>query len=181
MPGSDIHTATVNVVNLTSLRSIYFRLFNEEQYISLQINTIAAETPQEQNVKQPHSKLLEIDTIYMAPNTSDLTITGVINFNFSFVQSLSPIDVYFEGLNTSADPPTYFEKFDFDSDINSEINVSFSQRSNKTTNCHIKLDQTIVKYGGFLTIRVPYKESSKDRMVDIRGVFKKFVDKPYNF
>ncbi|XP_060569770.1 uncharacterized protein LOC132728153 [Ruditapes philippinarum] len=164
MPGSDIYTATVDVVNLTSLRSIYFRLFNEEHTISLQLNTIAVETPQEQNVKQPHSKLFEIDTIYMAPNTSDLTITGVMNFNYSFMHSFSPIEVFFEGLNTSADPPTYFEKIDFDSD---KISVSFSQRSNKTTNCHIKLDQTIVKYGGFLNILVPYKESSKDRMVDI--------------
>ncbi|XP_060582621.1 uncharacterized protein LOC132738995 [Ruditapes philippinarum] len=166
MPGSEVYTASVNVVNLTSLRSIYFRLFNEEQTISLQINTIAVETPQEQDVKQPHSKLLEMDTIFMGPNTSDLTITGVINFNVSFMHRFSPIEVYFEGLNTSADPPTFFEKFDFDFDNNSEISVSFSQRSNKTTNCHIKLDRNIVKYGGFLTILVPYKESSKDRMVD---------------
>jgi hypothetical protein len=139
-------------------------LSNEKHVISIVLNTTAAVTSQEQTITQPNSKLIEMNTIYMAPQNSSLTITGVIKLNMSFIGDSSTIVDVFEGLNTSSNPPIFFEKSSFNSD---EINVNLTKRTNETTNYHITIGHSVIKYGGFLTIRVPYMESSKDRMVDV--------------
>ncbi|XP_045197860.2 uncharacterized protein LOC123552338 [Mercenaria mercenaria] len=156
IPGSELYTSTVDIEQMQSIRTLYFRLYNDEQSVSIELNPTEIEKPQQQNVTAPAVGLLQINSSYMAPLDSDLNITAIINKSTKDFREIEFVKVFLTSLNTSANPPEVFEILNFNLE---EIDLSISNRTDTTANMVITIRYPYVQYGGILGVLLPYRES----------------------
>ncbi|KAL4232830.1 putative aminophospholipid-translocase [Mactra antiquata] len=151
-----VYTSSVEVPQMATISSMYFRLYNDDESVNLRFNVTELDKKQTQDVIAPDAELLKINTTFVAPSDSDLNITGIVNRNAHEFDELAFVEVFFTGLNTSASPPTIFEVMNFNSD---GLALSGERRTNTTSNMQISLRHPYVQYGGILTVRMPYRNS----------------------
>ncbi|XP_053397828.1 uncharacterized protein LOC128546085 [Mercenaria mercenaria] len=155
-PGSALYTSTVDIEQIQSIRSLFFRLYDDEQSLSVKLNLTEIEKPQQQNVTAPVEGLLQVNSSYMAPLDSDLNITAIVNKDTRDFQAIDFLEIFLTGLNTSANPPEVFEILNFNSEV---IDVSISRRTDTTTNMVITIRYPSIQYGGILAVLLPYREA----------------------
>lgn len=156
IPGSSRYTSTVDVEKLSTMRQMFFRLYNDDESVNVRFNLTEIENAQEQNVIAPTAGLLEVNNSYWAPVDADLNITAIVNKNAKDFNELAFVEVFFTGLNTSSSPPAIFEIMNFNSE---GLGLSMSRRTDTTSNMDITLRNPYVQYGGILTVRMPYRDS----------------------
>jgi len=135
------------------MRNMFFRLYNDEESLNIRLNVTDFLKNQTHVVDQPPTEYLQIQNKYMAPIEGDLVIPAVLSNMAGNSEQMSFAEVFFTGLNTSTTPPSIFEIMHFNSD---GINLGLSQNPQQASNMNITLRNEFAKYGGILTVRMPY-------------------------
>lgn len=150
-----VYTSTVDVLHLESVLDIDFWLYNNEESFSVRLNVTAMETSQEQDVAKPYADFLKINKSFVAPNDTELIISGVVNRDTREFRQIDYVEVHFTGFNTSTSPPTIFQITQFDSD---GLAVKSGRYNNTISYFNITLGQPFVQYGGLLSVRMSFFE-----------------------
>lgn len=152
----NLYLSKVDVEQFSTMRQMFFRLYNDDESINIRLNLTELEHNQEQTVVAPTAGLLTVNSTYVAPLDSDLNITAIVNKEAREFSELAFVEVFFTGLNTSASPPAIFEIMNFNSD---GLGLSMTRRNATSSNMDITLRSPYVQYGGILTVRMPYRDS----------------------
>ncbi|WAR08594.1 hypothetical protein MAR_018552 [Mya arenaria] len=155
--------------DIDTMRNLFFRLYNDEESVNVRLNISEILINSTQVLPKPQRNYLKVETKFKAPNETDLVIPAVLNQKAEQPDRFEFAEVFFTGLNTSSSPPAIFEIMHFNSD---GINLAVSPLTETSSNLNITLRYPFARYGGILTVRMPYQEV-------IGGVIEEFYYGPF--